>query len=249
MDTNAGACPPPRIASRLHLAILLWVCLWTAFGGGRSMRRILSTTDLQSFHFRVAFCYVLIFIWEWVQLWYVWFGVRKTGTTLRTLIGGRWNSFGSCAKDFGLGFAVWLLWMVSVSILAYMMPTSVSGQHTQDLARALIPRTGLEISLWIPMSIAAGICEEVVFRGYLMRQLYDMSKSMPAAVIGQALIFGIVHSYQGISGIIIVFFMGLCLGCLAVWRRSLRPGMITHALYDGLLGLIMYLVLIHYQQH
>jgi uncharacterized protein len=241
--------PPQRIASRLHLAIFLWVNLWIAFGEGRSLRWLLSTQDPDTFHFRVVCCYVIVFIWEWILLAYVWFGVRKTGMSLRTLIGGRWTSFGGIAKDVGIGVVLWLLWMIGMYLYALLASASGPQQHIQDIVRAMLPRTGLDLTFWIVMSVAAGFCEEIVFRGYLLRQFHAMSNSMPVAVIGQALLFGVVHSYQGIAGVIVVSFFGLSLGCVAAWRRSLRPGLITHAIYDALIGIIMYLAYLHYQPH
>jgi len=240
--------PPQRIASRLHLAILLWVFLWTTLGQGRSLRHILSAAgDLESFQFRVLFCYVLIFTWEWIQLGYIWFGIRKTGMTLRTLIGGRWASFGDTAKDVGLGIGLLFVWIFGIGVFSALTRSAEPQSHAHDIVFALAPRTGLNIAFWVPVSIAAGVCEEVVFRGYLMRQFYAMSKSKRVAIIAQGLLFGTVHSYQGISGIILASFFGLTLGLLAASRRSLRPGMITHALYDALVGIAMYVTYSHYQ--
>jgi len=34
-----------------------------------------------------------------------------------------------------------------------------------------------------------------------------------------------------------IVVLGSLLGLLAYWRRSLRPGMIAHAMQDGLVGL------------
>jgi membrane protease YdiL (CAAX protease family) len=40
------------------------------------------------------------------------------------------------------------------------------------------------------------------------------------------------HWYQGIKMVIIITLLGLLFGGFAHWRKSLRPGMIAHALSD-----------------
>ena len=55
----------------------------------------------------------------------------------------------------------------------------------------------------------------------------------------QSLLFGIAHGYQGIGATIKITLFGLLYGGLALWRRSLRPGMGAHAwsdVYSGWLG-------------
>jgi hypothetical protein len=37
---------------------------------------------------------------------------------------------------------------------------------------------------------------------------------------------------------LVIAVYGCLFGLLALWRRSLRPGMMTHALQDGLAGLL-----------
>ena len=72
------------------------------------------------------------------------------------------------------------------------------GRAAGRTVASLLPRSLLEVLLWIATSITAGICEEMVFRGYLQRQLHALSwKRCGGAVLGQGLVFGLGHSYQG----------------------------------------------------
>lgn len=43
--------------------------------------------------------------------------------------------------------------------------------------------------------------------------------------------FGLVHGYYHL-GVIAIFIDGLFYGALALWRKSLRPGMMAHGLQD-----------------
>src|SRR4029077_10738056 len=86
--------------------------------------------------------------------------------------------------------------------------------------------------LWIVVSISAGICEEIVFRGYFQHQFAAYTRSMGAAVLLQGLVFGVGHSYQGLKQVILICVLGILYGWFAAWRRNLRSNMMVHAWTD-----------------
>jgi len=94
-----------------------------------------------------------------------------------------------------------------------------------------------EILLWIGVSISAGICEELVFRGYFQRQFHAYTHSRWIALFLQAMLFGISHGYQGTVACVKIVIFGLLYGSLALWRKSLRPGKMAHAWSDILSGI------------
>jgi membrane protease YdiL (CAAX protease family) len=96
----------------------------------------------------------------------------------------------------------------------------------------LLPHGSIELILWIVLSISAGICEEVVFRGYLQRQFAAFTQKPWIGWLLQAVLFGVAHGYQGINACVNITVIGALLGLLAMWRRSVRPGMICHASMD-----------------
>jgi membrane protease YdiL (CAAX protease family) len=87
--------------------------------------------------------------------------------------------------------------------------------------------------------LSAGFCEEVVFRGYFQIQLRALSGHAVPAIVGQAVIFGIAHGYQGIRNVTVITGLGVLFGLLAHWRRSLAPGIAAHAWTDIVAGLIL----------
>ena len=93
-------------------------------------------------------------------------------------------------------------------------------------------------TLWVGVSLAAGVCEEIVFRGYLQRQLTAMTGHAGIAILLQAIIFGVGHGYQGWKPMITISAVGFILGVLAWWRGNLRAGMIAHTALDLLAGLV-----------
>ena len=98
----------------------------------------------------------------------------------------------------------------------------------------LVPHGGAEITLWIALSVTAGICEEAIFRGYLQRQFMALTKCAPAGMILSAAASGAAHAYQGFRMVILIGLYGAMFGILAHWRGSVRPGIIAHAGNDSL---------------
>jgi uncharacterized protein len=77
-----------------------------------------------------------------------------------------------------------------------------------------------------------------VFRGYLQKQFSALNRSVAFGIILQALLFGGMHIDQGFLKTIPIITLGVLLGVLAHWRKSVRPGMITHFLQDSLAVLV-----------
>ncbi|MCH8620748.1 CPBP family intramembrane glutamic endopeptidase [Undibacterium sp. TS12] len=94
----------------------------------------------------------------------------------------------------------------------------------------------LGVAVWICLSISAGICEEIVFRGYLQRQLALMTGNVGIAILLQAVLFGIGHAYEGFGSVVAIVLHGLFLGILAKWRGNIRAGIIEHAGWDIIAG-------------
>jgi uncharacterized protein len=163
---------------------------------------------------------------EWLTLGLALAGVWLKGSSFRTILGEHWRSARQFFRDAGIGV---------LFLIASIVVTSVVGGHrgaADQATQFLLPRGGIEIALWIVLSITAGICEEAVYRGYLQKQFMALTKSVPAGIVLSALIFGLAHSYQGFARASMIGVMGTMAGILAYWCRSVRPGMISHTLQD-----------------
>ena len=88
------------------------------------------------------------------------------------------------------------------------------------------------------VSLTAGFCEELIYRGYLQRQFTALTHSVAGGIVLQAIAFALSHGYQGWRFVLLIAVLAAMLGLLANWRRSLRPGMIAHALQDGITGIV-----------
>jgi membrane protease YdiL (CAAX protease family) len=159
-------------------------------------------------------------------------GLRRAGIKASELIGGRWTNAKDVLVDAVLALGLWGCWrLIEASWIRWLGPGHAKSIQT------LLPRGPLEILLWIGVSISAGICEEFVFRGYFQKQFAVFTHSRWIALLLQSLLFGIAHGYQGIQACLRISVFGLLYGSLALWRNSLRPGMMAHAASDILSGI------------
>jgi membrane protease YdiL (CAAX protease family) len=221
------------IAPWWHTALLVALFLGLAIGGAFFQRQARSEPGILQHHPQVVPLYVSLIAMEWGLFVWVWrAGLRRTGTTVRELIGGRWTSVKDVSVDCGLAFGLWAVWtLVERTWNRWLGPGHAASIQT------FLPRRGLEILLWIGVSISAGFCEELVFRGYFQRQFETFTHSRWIALLLQAVLFGVSHGYQGIEACLKIAGFGSLYGLLAVWRRSLRPGMMAHASGDILCGI------------
>ena len=169
---------------------------------------------------------------EWLLLGIVLAGVWFGGSSLYTVLGERWRSASQFLRDAGIGV---------LFLFASIMVTSILGSHSRGADQStqfLLPQSSMERVLWILLSITAGVCEEAVYRGYLQKQFMALTKSVPVGIILPGLMFGAAHAYQGVAKAVGIAVLGVMTGVLAFWTRTVRPGMISHALQDVLGGFI-----------
>jgi len=97
-----------------------------------------------------------------------------------------------------------------------------------------LPRDRRERAWFAAMCVVVGVCEEIIFRGFLVRFLAGppLALGIAAAVAAAALIFGIDHGYQGIVGILSTGVLALVFTALFFISRSLWLPIVLHALID-----------------
>ena len=98
----------------------------------------------------------------------------------------------------------------------------------------LVPRTAREKLLFAGVSVTAGITEELIYRGFLMRYLAagPWGLSAAAALAVSSLAFGVAHAGQGAKGMLLTGVVGLLLGGLYLASGSLLLPILLHTLID-----------------
>jgi membrane protease YdiL (CAAX protease family) len=223
------------IAPAWHTALLVAVMISLAAGGAWMQHQAGAQTGLTTTHPNAVPLYLSLLAMEWGLFIGVAKGIRSRGVTVRQLIGGRWDHPKQILGDVGVGLALWGVWK-----LIDWSWTALSGPQHAASIDTLLPVGLLESTLWVAVAISAGICEELAFRGYFQRQFAWLVHSRWIAVCLQALLFGVSHGYQGVDACARIALFGLLFGLIAIWRRSLRAGMVAHAWTDiaaGLFGL------------
>jgi membrane protease YdiL (CAAX protease family) len=231
--TSRIESPSPKlIAPWWHTALLVALFLGIAVSGAFFQRQARAEPGMLR-HTHVVPLYLSLIAMEWGLFVYVWKGgLRRTGTKLSELVGGRWTSARDVFVDAVLALGLWGIWtLVEIAWHRWLGPSHAAPIQT------LLPQRAVEILLWIGVSISAGVCEELVFRGYFQKQFEIFTHSRWGALFLQAVLFGISHGYQGIEACVKIAIFGSLYGLFALWRKRLRPGMMAHAWGDILSGI------------
>jgi membrane protease YdiL (CAAX protease family) len=232
MNAPAAAQPasssPKLIAPLWHTALFLLtlggIAAWGAYRHG-----------LAAFGSSRAVSYLFTIAWEWLLFALAAWGIRLGGgTTIQSVIGGSWSTAKQFWRDLGIG----LLFLGGSNIVVAGLQAILRPGTNANISR-MLPRSAVEITLWIFLSLSAGICEEFTFRGYLQKQLHGCLKNATPAVVIQGIIFGAAHAYQGLKLVLTIVVLGSLIGWLAQWRKSTRPGMISHFLQDAIGGIVL----------
>ena len=173
---------------------------------------------------------------EWLMILFIWAGVNDR-QGLRGLTGGRWTSWKQVATDFAIAAPFWVLWTATARFTWRL----IGPAHGPRGPLTFPPHGALDIAAWLAISATAGFCEEIIYRGYLQQQIQAISGNAAVAIVAQAVLFGLGHTYQGWKPVFVIIILGLLYGMLAYWRRNLRSAMISHAWSDMFEGYFQFL--------
>jgi len=224
--------PGQRIAPWWHTALIVLLLLGMSFG-----------SSLQAGKGKFAVHHVPQYLatigYEWFLLGVVWIGLRLKRVPMRTLLGVPHRGWKGLGRDLAVAGIFWVMAMAVIgclSVLIFLFHRA-SAAAPQSLT-AIAPRNALDLFIWFVLCISAGICEEILFRGYLVRQFTLRGKAWIGVVIS-SLIFGASHGYEGWPRMLALSVLGALLCLLYLKSRSLRPGMIVHAWQDIFAGLLL----------
>lgn len=99
---------------------------------------------------------------------------------------------------------------------------------------ALLPRTRPERWVFAGLAMTAGICEEILFRGFgiaYVRWLWPAATSASLIAV-TSIAFGFAHLYQGPRGVVLTGLLGALFASVTLSTASLLPAMAMHAAVD-----------------
>jgi uncharacterized protein len=130
-------------------------------------------------------------------------------------------------------------WSAALTLagLAILIVGRMLHVRETSLLEHLLPRTAGEKSAFFGVAITAGICEEFVFRSFLIPALTAVLGSVWVAALVSSLVFGFLHGYQGLVGVVRTALLGLLLAIPFLLTGSILPSMIAHFALDVIAGI------------
>ena len=235
-DDTIPAAEPRPIAHWTHTAALCAILALTAiYGHARTTANALQATS----H---AERYSSSLLLEWLLL-----GSVIAGIYLRRdfFLKAFRHPERSTVVSFGLGIATYLAGTIAVIVVSGALYfTPLGHKRNTDVVLAMLPHTLPEFLLWFCVSLTAGICEELIFRGYLLQQLTAWTRRPILAVAITALLFGSLHVYEGAGAILPLAALGFVYGMVVYFLKGdLRAVIVAHTLQDFLVAVLAVLAM------
>jgi len=147
-----------------------------------------------------------------------------------------WLQTGSVTLKFVEGFTIGILiaiFLPAVFALRSAKLRAKAGKAAKKLA-FLLPSTKEERRWWWLVCITAGVCEEFIYRGFLLHYFHvqPFHLSLTWALVVSSLIFGVGHLYQGGLGAVQTALIGFVFGVMFIVTGNLLLPMLVHAVLD-----------------
>src|SRR4029453_7792411 len=171
-----------------------------------------------------------------------------TGVALGLWIarGRPWSALGLVPRLDAIALTVVAVSAAAVPFVAHQRRGTLASdeslaqvRHQLRHVERMLPRTAGELRGFLALAATAGICEELLYRGYLIWYLQVWVGWVPAIALASVL-FGFGHLYQGARGVLTTTIVGLMLGGIYYLTGSIWLGMALHALADAHSGQLAY---------
>jgi len=156
-----------------------------------------------------------------------------------------WLAAGRTLAELGLVWprtaGTWVVALVVLLIIGLMSAQLATLPKHPDMHAQLrekleaqapfLPRTLREESWFSCVAVTAGVCEEILFRGFCLAYIAAWM-SLPWAVVVTSVIFGLGHLYQGRNGVLKTGIAGLVAGFMVVFGGTLWLPIVLHVFVD-----------------
>ncbi len=110
-----------------------------------------------------------------------------------------------------------------------------------------LPTTATQFLHFLFLAVAAGVGEEIVYRGFMINYLAAMlgteGSSAAVVLLLPAVSFGLAHVYQGGRAVLKIIAMAVLFGFFFLRTNTLWPLMLLHAAIDILGGVMSWYLL------
>jgi len=183
-----------------------------------------------------------------LMIFMIWIGLR--------LRGQNWQHFGltfgcvswrTVIRSVLLSFVVFVAAVAAFAVGAIVMANIFGRPEGADMSSYDYLRGNLPMLILVLVSVyvTASFGEEVIYRGFLINRIAELGSGGKAAqrlaVIISSLVFGLIHSDWGLTGMVQTSLVGLALGVSYVLvRRNLWVTILAHGYMDTILILHLY---------
>jgi uncharacterized protein len=115
--------------------------------------------------------------------------------------------------------------------------TGKPAEFMHQLAERILPQSPKELPPYLCLALSAGLCEEFLYRGFVMAALSRAGLSAWQAVLISSVLFGLAHLYQGRGGFVGTMVLGGVFGTARIAYDSLVPVMTWHFAIDAVAGI------------
>jgi membrane protease YdiL (CAAX protease family) len=149
------------------------------------------------------------------------------------------------ARAFAIGVSIGVGYQfLGLYVIEPLLAKFTTGELPDvSVFRPLVGDEG-QLLFWLAVSwTLAAFMEEMVFRGWLLARIAELSRSAPSrwiiGALGSSVVFGVVHVYQGASGMIATGLAGFVFACVYLAAgRNLWATIIAHGVMDTV-GFVM----------
>src|SRR6202034_345393 len=182
-----------------------------------------------------------IYAWNILAIWSLTAGCVWTGRLNRLTISDLGEQPGNVFRTLVVcGIIVAIIFLL---IGARKVQKKKASPEQVDKAlervRRLLPKNSTERKAWVLVSISAGVCEEILYRGCLLSLFGAALGSVCFGLLISSILFGFAHAYQGRTAILGTGVASAIFGIVYVVSGSLIPGQLLHTAMDLSSGLAL----------
>jgi membrane protease YdiL (CAAX protease family) len=122
--------------------------------------------------------------------------------------------------------------LVGGAVLGIVLARSETEVPSIGDVQALLPRNRAELKYGAALAINAGVVEELLFRLAMPALVFGFTGNAVSAVVVSVLIFGALHVYQGVAGVVGATIIGALFMAIYLASGSIVAAIVVHTLFD-----------------
>ena len=179
---------------------------------------------------------------------------------MAALVLAAWYFTGRPFTDIGLGWGdtpydLTAVFILSGFVFLYLVDIFLEAGKEESRAETrrafhklgFMPASATQFLNFIFLAVAAGVSEEIVYRGFMITYLQDLLGTSPlgnaASLVIPALGFALGHFYQGYKAVFKIIVMAILFGFFYLRTGTLWPLMLLHTAIDIFAGLMSWWLL------